>query len=110
MLALSPARLRQALLWNCCATARSLIEPSQINPDNSSWSLPGFLLETYELTLRSTQPGGTQATSEQSVPVSQPSLKDQPNLALMTLDRASVGLSPPLAPSAICHPSGAHKR
>ena len=43
---LSPARLRQALLWNCCATAISLIEPSQINPDNLSWSFPGFLLET----------------------------------------------------------------
>jgi len=43
---LSPARLRQALLWNCCATANPMIERSQINPDNSSWSLLGFLLET----------------------------------------------------------------
>ena len=41
---LSPAGLRQALLWNCCATASSMIEWSQITPDNSSWSLPDFLL------------------------------------------------------------------
>jgi hypothetical protein len=64
----------------------------------------------YELTLRSTQPDGTQATSQQSVPVSQPSLKDQPDVALMTPDRASAVLSQPVAPSAICHPSRARKR
>ena len=64
----------------------------------------------YELTLRSTQPNGKQATSEQSVPVSQPSLKDQPNVALMTPDRAGAILSQPMAPSAICHPSRARKR
>ncbi len=63
----------------------------------------------YELTLRSTQPNGKQATSEQSVPVSQPSLKDQPNVALMTPDRASAVLSQPVAPSAVCHPSRARK-
>ena len=72
--------------------------------------LPRLPPGDYELTLRSTQPDGTQATSQQSVPVSQPGLKDQPNVALMMLDRASVGLSPPLAPSAICHPSRARKR
>ena len=64
----------------------------------------------YELTLRSTQPDGTQATSQQSVPVSQPTLKDQPNVALITPDRASLVPSPPLAPSAICHPSRNRKR
>jgi hypothetical protein len=65
----------------------------------------------YELTLRSTQPDGKQATSQQSVAVSlQPSLKDQPDVALMTPDKASVGLSQPVAPSAICHPSRARKR
>ena len=64
----------------------------------------------YELTLRSTQPNGKRATSEQSVPVSQPSLKDQPNVALMTPDRVSAVLSQPMAPSAICHPSRARKR
>ena len=59
----------------------------------------------YELTLRSTQPDGKQATSQQSVAVSlQPSLRDQPDVAPMTPDRASVGLSQPVAPSAICHP------
>ena len=65
----------------------------------------------YELTLRSTQPDGKQATSRQSVAVSlQPSLKDQPDVALMTPDRASAGLSQPVAPSAICHPSRARRR
>lgn len=64
----------------------------------------------YELTLRSTQPDGTQATSQQSVPVSQPTLKDQPNVALIAPDRASLVPSPPLAPSAICHPSRNRKR
>jgi hypothetical protein len=65
----------------------------------------------YELTLRSTQPDGKQATSLQSVAVSlQPSLKDQPDVALMTPDRASAGLSQPVAPSAIRHPSRARKR
>ena len=39
-----PAGLRQARSWNCCATASAMIERSQINPDNSSWSLPGFPL------------------------------------------------------------------
>jgi hypothetical protein len=34
--------LRQARSWNCCATASALIKRSQINPDNSSCSLPGF--------------------------------------------------------------------
>jgi hypothetical protein len=37
---LSLARLRPVLLWNCCATARSLIERLQINSDGSSWSKP----------------------------------------------------------------------
>jgi hypothetical protein len=65
----------------------------------------------YQLTLRSTQPDGKQATSQQSVPVSlQPSLKDQLALALMTPDRASVVLSKSVAPSAICHPSRAPRR
>jgi hypothetical protein len=35
---------RQARSWNCCATASAMIERSQINPDNSSWSLSGFSL------------------------------------------------------------------
>jgi hypothetical protein len=39
-------RLRQARSWNCCATASPMIERSQINPDNSSWSFPGFPLGT----------------------------------------------------------------
>jgi hypothetical protein len=64
----------------------------------------------YELTLRSTQPDGTQVTSQQSVPVSQPTLKDQPKVALITPDRASLIPPPLLAPSAICHPSRNRKR
>jgi hypothetical protein len=59
----------------------------------------------YELTLRSTQPDGKQATSQQSVAVSlTPSLRDRPDVAPVTPDRASAGLSQPVAPSAICHP------
>ncbi len=41
-----PAGLRQARSWNYCATASAMIERSQISPDNSSWSLPGFPLGT----------------------------------------------------------------
>jgi hypothetical protein len=40
----SPAGPRQARLWSCCATATSMIERSQIHLDNSSWSLPAYLL------------------------------------------------------------------
>ena len=65
----------------------------------------------YELTLRSTQPDGKQATSQQSVAVSlKPSLKDQLDVALMTPDKASVVLPKPVTPSATCHPSRARKR
>jgi nucleoid-associated protein YgaU len=56
----------------------------------------------YELTLRSTQPDGKQATSKQSVVVAlQPSLKDEAVVALMTPDRASVVLTPAVAPNPI---------
>jgi hypothetical protein len=54
--------------------ASPMTERLEIKPGNSSWSHPGFLLE-IELTLRSTQPNGTQAMSEQSVPVSQPEFR-----------------------------------
>jgi len=65
----------------------------------------------YELTLRSTQPDGKQATSQQSVAVSlKPSLKDQLAAAIVTPDRASVALPKPVTPSATCHPSRARKR
>ena len=65
----------------------------------------------YELTLRSTQPDGKQATSQQNVAVSlKPSLKDQLDVALMTPDKASVVLPKPVTPSATCHPSRARKR
>jgi len=65
----------------------------------------------YELTLRSTQPDGTQVTSRQSVAVSlKPSFKDQLNAALTTPDSAIVVPPEPTAPSAICHPSRARKR
>ena len=52
----------------------------------------------YELTLRSTQPDGKQATSNQSVAVVlQPNLKEQPVVALMTPDKPTVVLSKPAA-------------
>src|SRR5215467_2767355 len=59
----------------------------------------------YELTLRSTQPDGRQATSKESVVVAlQPSLKDQPVVVLMTPDRASVVLSKPVVPNPVGGP------
>ena len=65
----------------------------------------------YKLTLRSTQPDGKQATSQQSVAVSvQQSLKDQLDVVSVTPDRPSVVASVPMAPSATCHPSKARKR
>jgi hypothetical protein len=65
----------------------------------------------YELTLRSTQPDGKQATSQQSVAVSfKPSLKDQLDVALMMPNETSVVLPKPVTPSATCHPSRARKR
>lgn len=50
----------------------------------------------YELTLRSTLPDGTQATSKDSVVVAlQSNLKDRPVVALMTPDKPGVVLSKP---------------
>jgi hypothetical protein len=55
----------------------------------------------YELTLRSRQSDGTQATSKDSVVVAlQPNLKDRPVVALMRPDKPSVVLSKPVAPNA----------
>jgi nucleoid-associated protein YgaU len=54
---------------------------------------------TYDLTLRSKQPGGKQATSKQSVAVVlEPKLTDPPVVALMTPDKPTVVLSQPAAP------------
>ena len=54
---------------------------------------------TYDLTLRSKQPDGKQATSKESVTVAlEPSSADQPVVALMTPDKPTVVLSQPAAP------------
>jgi nucleoid-associated protein YgaU len=54
---------------------------------------------TYDLTLRSRQPDGKQATSKQSVAVAlEPSPTDRPVVALMTPDKPTVVLSQPAAP------------
>ena len=54
----------------------------------------------YELTLRSRQPDGRQATSKESVVVAlQPNLKDRPVVALMTPDEPTVVLSKPAPPN-----------
>ena len=59
----------------------------------------------YELTLRSRQPDGKQATSKQSVVVAlRPNLKDRPVVALMTPDRAGAVLSNPVAPNSVGGP------
>ena len=54
---------------------------------------------TYDLTLRSKQPDGKQATSKESVTVAlEPRSTDQPLVALMTPDKPTVVLSQPAAP------------
>jgi nucleoid-associated protein YgaU len=54
---------------------------------------------TYDLTLRSKQPDGTQATSKQSVAVAiESGPTDQPVVALMTPGKPTVVLSQPAAP------------
>ena len=54
---------------------------------------------TYDLTLRSKQPDGTQATSKQSVAVAiEPGPTDRPVVALMTPGKPTVVLSQPAAP------------
>ena len=54
---------------------------------------------TYDLTLRSREPDGKQATSKQSVAVAiEPRLTDRPVVALMTPDKPTVVLSQPAAP------------
>jgi hypothetical protein len=65
----------------------------------------------YEITLRSKQPDGTQAASQQGVAISvQPTVKDELHAALVTPDGASSVPSKPAAPTPTCHPSRAAKR
>ena len=106
---LSLARLRQAPLWNCCATA-SLNDRAIADQFGHFVMVPSRLPPgDYELTLRSRQPNGKHATSRRSVAVAvQPSQTDQ-NMALMTRDKASVVLSKPVVPSAVRHPSRARR-
>src|SRR5882757_1929059 len=55
---------------------------------------------TYDLTLRSKQPDGKQATSKQGVAVAlEPKLTDRPVVALMTPGKPTVVLSQPAAPN-----------
>ena len=62
---------------------------------------PRFPSGTYELTLRSKQPDGKQATSKQSVAVAiEPGLPDRPVVALMTPGKPAVVVSQPPAPKA----------
>ena len=64
-----------------------------------AWSLSGSRTSsTYDLTLRSKQPDGKQATSKQSVAVAlEPGPTDRP-VALMTPDKPTVVLLQPAAP------------
>jgi nucleoid-associated protein YgaU len=50
---------------------------------------------TYDLTLRSTQPGGKQTSSKQSVAVMLEPSKDRPTVALLTPDKPTLVLSKP---------------
>jgi len=60
---------------------------------------PRFPSGTYDLTLRSKQPDGKQATSKQSVAVAiKPGPADRPVVALMTPGKPTVLLSQPSAP------------
>ena len=56
---------------------------------------------TYELTLRSTPPGGKPTSSKQSVAVMLEPTKDQPTVALMTPDKPTLVLSQPAAPASV---------
>jgi nucleoid-associated protein YgaU len=57
---------------------------------------------TYDLTLRSTQSDGRQATSKQSVAVAlEPATTSRPVVALMTPDKPTVVLSQPAAPKPV---------
>lgn len=61
---------------------------------------PRFPSGTYDLTLRSKQPDGKQATSKQSVAVAiKPGPADRPVVALMTPGKPTVVLSQPSAPN-----------
>jgi nucleoid-associated protein YgaU len=63
---------------------------------------PRFPSGTYDLTLRSKQPDGKQATSKQSVAVAiEPNPTDRPVVALMTPGKPTVVLSQPPAPKAM---------
>jgi nucleoid-associated protein YgaU len=63
---------------------------------------PRFPSGTYDLTLRSKQPDGKQATSKQSVAVAiKPGPADRPVVALMTPGKPTVVLSQPPAPKPI---------
>jgi len=65
----------------------------------------------YEITLRSKQPDGTEATSQQGVAISvRPTVKDELHTALMTPDGTSGVLSKPAATTPTCHPSRAGRR
>jgi len=65
----------------------------------------------YEMTLRSKQPDGTQATSQKGVAISvRQTVKDEPHTALMTPDGATAVLSKPVVPTPTCHPSRAGRR
>ena len=72
---------------------------------------PRFPSGTYDLTLRSKQPDGKQATSKQSVAVAiKPGPADRPVVALMTPGKPTVVLSQPSAPKpmvgAVVEPGG----
>jgi nucleoid-associated protein YgaU len=63
---------------------------------------PRFPSGTYDLTLRSKQPDGKQATSKQSVAVAiEPNPTDRPVVALMTPGKPTVVLSQPPAPKSM---------
>ncbi len=63
---------------------------------------PRFPSGTYDLTLRSKQPDGKQATSKQSVAVAiEPGPADRPVVALMTPGKPPIVLSQPPAPKPI---------
>ncbi|PWT82200.1 MAG: hypothetical protein C5B58_08610 [Acidobacteria bacterium] len=96
------------LLWNCCAMTRSLIERSQINSGTSVMNPSEPPSGDYDLTLRSRQGNGKQATSRWSVAGTVQSSPTDQNTALTTSDRASViPAKPVVAPSILRHPSRA---
>lgn len=89
---------RRARRWNC---RNGELHDRAVADQSGQFVMvpPRLPTGTYDLTLRSKQPDGKQATSKQSVAVAlEPGPTDRPIVALMAPDKPTVVLSQPAAP------------